>query len=176
MWRRPSEALAPSTVGGGSASSPGTLELELRYSLDVNALNFCRFSLLPLHDGSGDGHSAEAQALVAVPNLVESSLASTDHFCSRAATTVVLRRRTLVFFCRPISGCSRLWRGSMLPSVGGAWMRQLYLGPTVEGSRTQQVRRHLPHLYISTPRRDGTPFFLRDHHGDAPPSHTGSDR
>ncbi|KAH9168819.1 WD40 repeat-like protein [Lactarius sanguifluus] len=65
VWKRPSHA--PSTVGGGSASSPGTLELELSYSLDVNALNFCRFSLLPLHDGG--------EALVAVPNLVESSLA-----------------------------------------------------------------------------------------------------
>ncbi|KAH9052959.1 WD-40 repeat-containing protein [Lactarius deliciosus] len=53
---------APSTVGGGSASSPGTLELELSYSLDVNALNFCRFSLLPLRDG---------EALVAVPNLAD---------------------------------------------------------------------------------------------------------
>ncbi|KAI9439799.1 WD-40 repeat-containing protein [Lactarius indigo] len=60
VWRRPSHA--PSTVGGGSASSPGTLELELSYSLDVNALNFCRFSLLPIHDG---------QALVAVPNLAD---------------------------------------------------------------------------------------------------------
>ncbi|KAH9064031.1 WD40 repeat-like protein [Lactarius vividus] len=64
VWRQP--AHAPSTVGGGSASSPGMLELELSYSLDVNALNFCRFSLQPLYDGS---------ALVAVPNLVESSLA-----------------------------------------------------------------------------------------------------
>ncbi|KAF8271203.1 WD40 repeat-like protein [Lactarius quietus] len=76
VWRRPSHA--PSTVGGGSASLPGALELELSYSLDVNALNFCRFSLLPFHDG--DGHDAETQALVAVPNLVESSLASADRF------------------------------------------------------------------------------------------------
>ena len=60
----------PSIVGGGSASSTGTLELELSYSLDVNALNFCRFSLLPIH--------GDAQALVAVPNLVESALASAD--------------------------------------------------------------------------------------------------
>jgi hypothetical protein len=53
------------------------LELELGYSLDVNALNFCRFSLLPLHSDDGD---AQAQALVAVPNLVESALASAVHF------------------------------------------------------------------------------------------------
>lgn len=62
----------PSIVGGGSAASTGTLELELSYSLDVNALNFCRFSLLPIH--------GDAQALVAVPNLVESALASADPF------------------------------------------------------------------------------------------------
>lgn len=78
VWKRPSHV--PSTVGGGSASSPGTLELELSYSLDVNALNFCRFSLLPLYHDDENGRSEEeAQALVAVPNLVESSLASADH-------------------------------------------------------------------------------------------------
>lgn len=40
---------------------------DLDYSLDVNALNFCRFSLLP-------SPKAEHEALLAVPNLVESSL------------------------------------------------------------------------------------------------------
>jgi hypothetical protein len=39
----------------------------LLYSLDVNALNFCRFSLLPLSD---------SKALVAVPNLVDSNYVS----------------------------------------------------------------------------------------------------
>lgn len=44
----------------------------LLHTLDVNALNYCRFSLMPLDkyvDGSRD-------AYVAVPNLVESSLVS----------------------------------------------------------------------------------------------------
>ena len=53
--------------------APGTLILELGYSLDVNALNFCRFSLLCLDPPQP---SVDMRALVAVPNLVESSLAS----------------------------------------------------------------------------------------------------
>ena len=51
------------------------LTLELSYSLDVNALNFCRFSLLTL-DVPPPPSAADTRALVAVPNLVESSLAS----------------------------------------------------------------------------------------------------
>ncbi len=39
---------------------------DLNYSLDVNALNFCRFSIL-------SSHKAGNEALIAVPNLVESS-------------------------------------------------------------------------------------------------------
>jgi len=51
----------------------------LSYSLDVNALNFCRFSLLPLDallpSTTTTTTMTESRALVAVPNLVESSLA-----------------------------------------------------------------------------------------------------
>ncbi|KAH9972079.1 WD-40 repeat-containing protein [Lactifluus volemus] len=75
VWNRPSHP--PSNVGG-SATVPGSLEPELGYSLDVNALNFCRFSLLPTDDGVLR-HSSYSQtrgaALVALPNLVDSSLA-----------------------------------------------------------------------------------------------------
>ena len=46
----------------------------LLYSLDVNALNFCRFSLLPLGLHESSPSSSRGSALVAVPNLVESSL------------------------------------------------------------------------------------------------------
>jgi hypothetical protein len=120
VWRRPSSHDEPSTVGGGSASSPGTLELELGYSLDVNALNFCRFSLLPLYDDDDeDGHSAEAaQALVAVPNLVESSLASAEPFSFQS---VVFETQLFLFFLlsRLTFGFCRLWRGYMPPSVKG---------------------------------------------------------
>ena len=45
----------------------------LRYSMDVNALNFCRFSLMRLPEF----HAAETKiALIALPNLVESSYVS----------------------------------------------------------------------------------------------------
>lgn len=40
--------------------------------MDVNALNYCRFSLIPIPTGSSSG---EASALIALPNLVESSVA-----------------------------------------------------------------------------------------------------
>ncbi|KAI0321778.1 WD40 repeat-like protein [Amylostereum chailletii] len=51
---------------GASAAVPDLPVPDLLYSLDVNALNYCRFSLLSSH------HDA---FLLAVPNLVESSLA-----------------------------------------------------------------------------------------------------
>ncbi|SRR5258708_1659314 len=76
VWKHSSQKL--STVGG-SALAPGTLILELSYSLDVNALNFCRFSLLSLDLPSS---VADMRALVAVPNLIESSLASASPFLS----------------------------------------------------------------------------------------------
>ncbi|KAI0749468.1 WD-40 repeat-containing protein [Daedaleopsis nitida] len=55
---------------GGSAALPGLQSPEVRCSLDVNALNFCRFSLLPLPE---DARTDDRRALVAVPNLVESA-------------------------------------------------------------------------------------------------------
>ncbi|KAH7928224.1 WD40 repeat-like protein [Leucogyrophana mollusca] len=64
VWKRPQESA--SIRVGGAASLPGLPTPTLCYSLDVNALNYCKFSLLHLY---------EAEALVAVPNLVESSLA-----------------------------------------------------------------------------------------------------
>ncbi|EIW57400.1 WD-40 repeat-containing protein [Trametes versicolor FP-101664 SS1] len=62
----------PPRAVGGSAALPGLQTPELCYSLDVNALNFCRFSLLPL---PADARTDERQALLAVPNLVESAYA-----------------------------------------------------------------------------------------------------
>lgn len=52
-------------------------------SLDVNALNFCRFSLAQIPaDGKGKGKEVEAEALLAVPNLVNSELADIYHLPS----------------------------------------------------------------------------------------------
>ncbi len=45
------------------------------YSLDVNSLNFCRFSFLPLPP-SLQRESEGLEALIAVPNLVESEFVS----------------------------------------------------------------------------------------------------
>ena len=68
VWDRVDEPPASMRIG----STAGLVDLpvpSLRYSLDVNALNFCRFSLLRL---DRDG----AQGLVALPNLVESGVVS----------------------------------------------------------------------------------------------------
>jgi hypothetical protein len=43
---------------------------EQTLALDVNALNFCRFTLLP----SGKDETGKPCALIAVPNLIDSSL------------------------------------------------------------------------------------------------------
>lgn len=48
---------------GGSAALAESRTPELKYSLDVNALNYCRFSILESRD----------TMLIALPNLVESS-------------------------------------------------------------------------------------------------------
>jgi len=85
VWTRIEEL--PSSIRlGGSAALPGLPIPILCYSMDVNALNYCRFSLMTLplsHNASGSGsHPDEGgagseepsmQALVALPNLVESS-------------------------------------------------------------------------------------------------------
>jgi hypothetical protein len=74
VWARVDLTEATSISVGGSAALPasGLTTPSLCYSLDVNALNYCRFSLLP-SDGT------ESSALVAVPNLVESALVRRDH-------------------------------------------------------------------------------------------------
>ncbi|KAI0267724.1 WD40 repeat-like protein [Gloeopeniophorella convolvens] len=69
LWTRPFQP--PESTVGGSAAAPDVPALALECSLDVNALNYCRFALL-----RAGGRAAGDQALLAVPNLVESSLAS----------------------------------------------------------------------------------------------------
>ncbi|KDQ19260.1 hypothetical protein BOTBODRAFT_27843 [Botryobasidium botryosum FD-172 SS1] len=63
-----SSVIVPATVGDSVPSSFLTTPKLLK-SLDVNALNYCRFSLLPLPRKG----SLEGDAFLAVPNLVESS-------------------------------------------------------------------------------------------------------
>ena len=60
---------------GGSATLSQLPTPSLCYSLDVNALNYCRFSLLSKQESNiiaKDGANDASQALIAVPNLVES--------------------------------------------------------------------------------------------------------
>ncbi|KAI6004339.1 WD40-repeat-containing domain protein [Pisolithus marmoratus] len=68
VWERPVESVAIRQVGAATLTESSAPTL--CYSMDVNALNYCRFSLLlPL------SNSDTTSALLAVPNLVESSLA-----------------------------------------------------------------------------------------------------
>ena len=68
VWQLPAD---PARQVGESATTPGLSKPELRHSMDVNALNYCRFSLLPLPDKTESG---EPMGLLAVPNLLESAL------------------------------------------------------------------------------------------------------
>lgn len=73
VWTR-IEELPPSARLGGSAAQPGLPVPTLCYSMDVNALNYCRFSLLRLSPSRTSGDASEDRALIALPNLVESSV------------------------------------------------------------------------------------------------------
>ncbi|TFK98627.1 WD40-repeat-containing domain protein [Pterulicium gracile] len=84
VWTRITES-PPSASIGASAALPDLPVPDSRESTDVNALNFCRFSLLDLGvnlnatlAGVRDPQTANPQvrrALIAVPNLVQSELA-----------------------------------------------------------------------------------------------------
>lgn len=65
VWERPEQSVAIRPVGAATLTESSAPTL--CYSMDVNALNYCRFSLLPISS------SDETSALLAVPNLVESS-------------------------------------------------------------------------------------------------------
>lgn len=69
VWTR-IEEMPSSARLGGSAALPSLPTPTLCYSMDVNALNYCRFSLLKLRE-----ESEEVKALIALPNLVDSSVA-----------------------------------------------------------------------------------------------------
>ncbi|KAF8206583.1 WD-40 repeat-containing protein [Mycena galopus ATCC 62051] len=65
VWTRVEDLPASARVGGSAVLSDLPTPV-LCYSLDVNALNYCRFSLLPSPSNPDEG-------LIALPNLVESS-------------------------------------------------------------------------------------------------------
>ncbi|KAF8807002.1 WD-40 repeat-containing protein [Phlegmacium glaucopus] len=68
LWQRIEETPFSARLGG-SAALPSLPVPTLCFSMDVNALNFCRFSLL----GLVTGLEKESKALIALPNLVDSS-------------------------------------------------------------------------------------------------------
>lgn len=72
MWSLVKDA---ATTVGESAATPGLSSPALRYSMDVNALNYCRFSLMQ----SGDDRDS---AFVALPNLLESSMVRATLACN----------------------------------------------------------------------------------------------
>ncbi|KAF8968172.1 WD-40 repeat-containing protein [Flammula alnicola] len=72
VWQRIEELPLDARIGG-SAGLPSLPTPTLCYSMDVNALNFCRFSLLKLPKVSEE--NAKPKALIALPNLVDSSTA-----------------------------------------------------------------------------------------------------
>jgi hypothetical protein len=65
VWARPEES---ASIRQGPATLSDLLIPTICYSMDVNALNYCRFSLLVL------GRASAQEDLLAVPNLVESAL------------------------------------------------------------------------------------------------------
>lgn len=169
VWQGVHELAPPRARAlGGSAALPGLQSPQLRSSLDVNALNFCRFSLLSLPEGArADGR----HALVAVPNLVESAhvrrspRALLGAGCSvlgaQYAVLIFVRDRRTSGPSRASSGCTlRSGRQTRLPSP-----------PTAGTSGTQSVRRALtPHTSATSMsqwfrRADRAP---RDHHVHAP--------
>lgn len=73
VWIRIVE-LPSSARLGGSATQPGLPVPTLCYSMDVNALNFCRFSLLKLSPSRVSDDDGGHRALIALPNLIDSSV------------------------------------------------------------------------------------------------------
>lgn len=70
VWARPEES---ASIRQGHATLSDLSTPTKCYSMDVNALNYCRFSLLVIAEASTQ------EGLLAVPNLVESALIS-GHF------------------------------------------------------------------------------------------------
>jgi hypothetical protein len=103
VWTRVEDLPASARVGG-SAALPNLLTPVLCYSLDVNALNYCRFSLFPT--------CSPDEALIALPNLVESSEVRRPNPCRDKIWTVSRRQTSGLFlrsngFTRPLARSAR---------------------------------------------------------------------
>ncbi len=89
---------SPAAVGGRRGDSSASLPTRMLdalpqpqriFTLEVNALNYCRFSLLPLPPAEGDD-APQDQALIAVPHTLESAYIDVFHVPSghRLATAL----------------------------------------------------------------------------------------
>lgn len=78
IWNRITE-LPPDLRVGGSATLSTVSTPALLYSMDINALNYCRFSLVlcspqtPPPSSSSSKFEEMESALIALPNLIDSS-------------------------------------------------------------------------------------------------------
>ncbi|KAJ3995642.1 WD-40 repeat-containing protein [Lentinula boryana] len=113
VWKRPDETSITSGIGS-SAALPGLSTPVLWFSMDVNALNYCRFSLLPASfmgstslpeslpsaSTSKVDSSSECTALIALPNLIESSEADVWSIpsCERLHAAIGKRAKTSIFY------------------------------------------------------------------------------
>jgi len=102
VWGRVLEAPESTTLGDTAARLNLSTPL-LSYALDINALNYCRFSLL--YDTAGSHE--EKQAMIALPNLTDSSVVGYI-----SSTFIYLLSRASL--SRPISGRYRLGAESIL--------------------------------------------------------------
>ncbi|KAG5644377.1 hypothetical protein DXG03_008605 [Asterophora parasitica] len=95
VWTRVEELPTSARLGGSNAQSAATdvPKPTLSFSMDVNALNYCRFSLLPLPEG----------ALVAIPNLVDSTSADIWSLpaCERIHAAIGQAGKTSIFNSDP---------------------------------------------------------------------------
>ncbi|KZT39145.1 WD40 repeat-like protein [Sistotremastrum suecicum HHB10207 ss-3] len=67
IWQRPGKAAQLTETAG----SPDLATPQLLKTLDVNSLNYCRFSIMNLYDTTDLGYTG----MLAIPNLVDSSVA-----------------------------------------------------------------------------------------------------
>ncbi|KAJ7170586.1 WD-40 repeat-containing protein [Mycena crocata] len=91
IWTRVEDLPPSARVGGSAAISDAQTTPTLCYSLDVNALNYCRFSLLAT--------TPSDVAFIALPNLVESSEADVWELpsCKRIHASVGTQRTQPMF-------------------------------------------------------------------------------
>ncbi|KAG5724377.1 ASTRA-associated protein 1 [Termitomyces sp. T112] len=97
VWTRVEELSLSARVGSVAQSVGEQVLPNLCYSMDVNALNYCRFSLLPYT-------SDQAQALVALPNLVDSTSADIWNLpsCERIHAAVGQAGKVSLFNSNPV--------------------------------------------------------------------------